>query len=1470
MISFYKNGVGAARRKGSVLVLTLLIVTLMSSATMSAAVTSYQIIGNANSYNNSMAARETALAGVSDYLNRLEDEEIVDKSMLFNFDEVSTEAVAVDEEVASYKKKPYARYYSFTPEQKLTNIGRCTKAAIISPWDTTTATYLAPANPRIFININSKIAASNYLKQISNPLTEKKADGSNLYTVGDEGFWIVKMGGPMDQADVGSTAWLSYPKEFIDKMFTGLFSNPGYLSYDLLYLPLPQNRILELDDETRVNLEKWILEGGRLWIDNTGMSALRNAPFSKDGPIGTQENENFKKYKFNWDYLDTWDSNNVKANYPMTGTENPANILKDDSWVTDNAYNFQNDGTVNWKKAQLFNTKINKDFQVRVIRPKSVKFISYPGTDYEVNDAIKAADNAKTNNKLYMRYGDLSTMQVGQKLWFYDSVPISSGYYGFSSTIKFINRSDNYLVLDNYNLCKRSKTTTGCTVVPDNNIVSSVLKKTTGLIGSYDSDFSPVYEETFYNTSGYSTFGFPANTNILKVNDVRSLTVGSAIEVLPSLAGESPFWGVVKTIPSIPDGAAWNVSIPGDIGVELKTGPLPRYGHSLVKVSDTSALLFGGYSINIYAKKDNTPNIYKKSNCTSPFSQVSPSAMNDVWKVDWNNVTGSITWTRIKADSESYYSLFDNTLDNTLPIPRAYAVAGYDSSIDRLVIASGEFIYDEYQSTTTLSDFWYLGNATNNLTANWIKGKSMADLAISTTGISNTKQEVIYHYSDNFKTRTVVTRGATSFTVDYGKHFLAVGDEIRLSSGNSRLEGKVSAISYNNSITTIGIEGGLKGQDSIPSNTIVNVLRHNDAIVNTNPDDQLINNLARYDLAGYYNSTTKEQYWGVVDDLTDTPSKYLHRFTKSPYPRTKAGGFVKDGYLYIYGGATHSAVFEGTYANRVKDLNDLWRVPVNNANPNWTKVDIKSEEIKTTPTAAKLAVLSGGAVSAMGPSGAINKDVSSITLQAGSAYGLAVGDIIRVNSSRGSNGLSPAAGGPIYKKIETINYNTNTLTLSAVAEPISKDITGQVDSITGVPLPESNTGWNVDLYSAANSGTRTISSVVNEGNYPKEATLDSLVGVALGDVVKIYNNSSALTVYSRIIGIDSSTNKITLQPAYDFGPAKRSSFAYTNYTDNSGTQGMFIFGGRMENNSYNNEVWLLKDSLGVWTWDRIYYTSNTNPIPNGRADAAISYDQTSNNLTLYGGTISLKNKLKFNGIWRLSSAATGGQDWSKKFPLRSDIINSVCPDGRSGTEAVNLGGKMFFFGGVSWPNTHKMSTTEAEANLVGSTKANSRVFTEINERTGDPNYDISWDRALALGIYGGKSTLGEPSLTLLGTAFQDILTYPTIPYINFPNVITTLFEDEYTGATNTSIALANAGGGVILLTSNNMGGGSLDKNYYDVEQNEDIAFLFNTIILYQTQNRARVTGYYGGVARSYIITYTSNREVTDISEVPAE
>ncbi|MDO8513798.1 MAG: hypothetical protein Q7S37_04825 [bacterium] len=402
------------KKQGTVLVLTLLIVTLMTAATLGAAINSYSIIGNAASYNDARVAREAALAGVSDLSKKLAGDPSFDQTMLINFDtgnQASTDS----------KKAPYIKYYSFTPEEKIKTISRCTNVAVISAWDAAAGSYVQPND--IFTTIGSAMSSSTILKDngfkdFVNPLAPIDPSTGKVYAKNKIEYWQVLMGGPLDQGNVGvtNTGGVKY---------SGLFSNPGYLKYDLLILSLPEDSLV-LDGQERTNLEDWITGnvdrvGGKLMIDaNSDLpnptEGIINPPFIGD-----------TNYQFKWGPIEKNMDPNTKA--IINDELNLSGGKRNDLWVMKNAYN-PSDNTpsnvINWEKASVVangsTQKISGDYYVRQLYKKTTPTVlTFPASElaYDVNIA-KSLDTAfmGPDTKVYLKYGQASSFGIGDRVAF--------------------------------------------------------------------------------------------------------------------------------------------------------------------------------------------------------------------------------------------------------------------------------------------------------------------------------------------------------------------------------------------------------------------------------------------------------------------------------------------------------------------------------------------------------------------------------------------------------------------------------------------------------------------------------------------------------------------------------------------------------------------------------------------------------------------------------------------------------------------------------------------------------------------------------------------------------------------------------------------------------------------------------------------------------------------------------------------
>ncbi len=421
-----KRLIEKVRHKGSVLVLTLLIVTLMASAALSAAVSSYSIIGNASSYNDADVAKQAAMAGVADLTSRLKTTSYKadPKTVLVNFDKSTGDSgKEIVNPSTNEKKAPYIKYYSFTPQEKIKTISRCTKVAVVNAYDYATSNYIGPND--IFTTLGNSMDKSNILrnngfKAFNNPLTPKNAvDGSNKYDPSDVNYWSVYMGGPLDQGTIqaNGTSWTNNKDG--NSMYQGLFSVKDYLQYDLIIMSLPDWGFLTLDDKSRENLEDWIRAGGKLMIDSMGQTlGINNGPFSDD--VDGDEDANFK---FQWDAVE---KNTTDTTKPTTGSFYSLSGMNNDTWVMKNAYNnyygeVGNPTDLQWeKKSPTVTTaqsitgayrvrELYKDYPVTTTYPPSS--VSYDG------DGSKSLDTAFIESgKLYIKYGMASQYGLGERI----------------------------------------------------------------------------------------------------------------------------------------------------------------------------------------------------------------------------------------------------------------------------------------------------------------------------------------------------------------------------------------------------------------------------------------------------------------------------------------------------------------------------------------------------------------------------------------------------------------------------------------------------------------------------------------------------------------------------------------------------------------------------------------------------------------------------------------------------------------------------------------------------------------------------------------------------------------------------------------------------------------------------------------------------------------------------------------------
>lgn len=424
------------KHKGSVLVITLLLVTLMSAAALSAAVNSYSIISNAGSYNDADVAKQAAMAGVADLTDRLKDSSYKSnpETMLINFDSGSPVTIPANKELSDVKKAPYVKYYSFTPQEKIKTISRCTKVAVVAAYDAVAAGYSYPGD--IFTTLGDSMSKSDILKKngfkaFQNPNAYINPKTGEPFTSDTVDYWTVLMGGPLDQGSLVydpifktwkfDTSGISNPDHI-----KGLFSNPDYLQYDLIVLSLPDWGMLTLDDSTRENLENWIRLGGKMMIDSVyeggGITfGIKNAPFS-DGNNTVADND--RDLNFQWDMFEKKNNTNTQTtteNFWVMGGSN------DQTWVMKNAYN-GTASSIDWQKKPTPTItsaqQISGDYRVREItKNMSPVAVTYPpsGQMYEKENFVNPniwIDKSFASNQVFLKYGNATEYAVGDRVQF--------------------------------------------------------------------------------------------------------------------------------------------------------------------------------------------------------------------------------------------------------------------------------------------------------------------------------------------------------------------------------------------------------------------------------------------------------------------------------------------------------------------------------------------------------------------------------------------------------------------------------------------------------------------------------------------------------------------------------------------------------------------------------------------------------------------------------------------------------------------------------------------------------------------------------------------------------------------------------------------------------------------------------------------------------------------------------------------
>ncbi len=1351
------------QKRGSTLLITLLIVTLMVAASVGAASISFVNLGTSIAYADAQIARDAAEGGIADVLKRLQSPEYLKNpsSLLINLDTGKNYSLAD-------KKAPNYRYYSLAYGNNIKTLGRCTKVAVVSPWDQDKGTYLTPSNSSVVWDIFSKI--NNAFKDpdrtpgnrsgilgFQHPLTPKGATGKAVYKNEEPDYWLVKMGGPLDQADPSKPAKdiLAAAKQTPNK-YLGLFSHPAYFNYDLLYLPLPASRTLRLDDTTKMYLEAWLKKGGRLWIDNSTLSGLANAPFStasgEDPKYGTSAD--MGNYKFSWDYNDITENATLKSGYNLSDTEYPW-TLRDDVWVLNDAFKQGSnvDSTPAWEKETVSGGKqsISGEYQVWHIRsaptvnnPKplsgtsiSARAVTYPGSDYE--SSLKAID--KSGNRIWLKYGSTDGLAVGDgikvvsQVWNNTDKKVVSGAVSATGWISAIGK-------DSYVECN------GCN------------------FSSFKSHFGSSIDFTNINGPG-TTLGSgdlgPGLRQDVQVDNTDRFAVGDVIKITKRAGGTGgPLWGLIKDI----DYAAKTLK------VDLHGGPTPRQGHNLIyneNPADPTFFVFGGYDLSTNSNQNNYFSIDDTNDATAPWGvNMAPQARNDVWKLFKEG--GVWKWQIIKDNmslkSSQLYS--DISGDGIGPARRAYAVGAFspgDPSTrddDRIVIATGE----TDPSSRPIGDAWMLKDVYGN-DANWEKvvnlGEIQTHICGSPAAAEKFTQQIKAHAEPNiYVTNSSLPQAGKENEVnikvrDYtpqkdGQIYgLSLGDELRITSiagDYRRLEGTLDSIknlsftpgAYPVTTATLvfrSLKGAeIKAADGLTGPGSVTVMRHKNKISqissyykgDCSKNDQVADISKGADGIAYgdtitftkYYSGIKDEYWGLVSGTNAADnSKSVSPIYKGPPVRTHAGGayFSPKDEFYVFGGRSMPTGRGG------KTLGDMWKIsqaarrdPAET--PAWLDIDNKGQPLDKTKGTYDVSVISNGSVYAVGPAKAINNiDRTEITLQAGSTKGIAIGDQLRINGSKYYQaGKWLNSGGPLFGIVTGLDGNKITF---------SQNLTGTKD------IDDNNAGWTIDLGQHRNERapkityTGKIDPTDSWDGTEQGATMtqyfNTTEGLAVGDILEISQGENNGPYYVEVDSIAdpacTGNCKIDFFSIPYASPVERQGFAasfdYVPSADpNKPTRSnLMIFGGAKANGDAMNDVWVA---------DLLPAISKGNPIkwkrwkPNGPSDGggtpkersylSTIYDAGSNKLVAYGGTKNDYMRMKFDSIWTLNNA--NGKDnngngnpatprWSRTTQQPTNTA-----DGLSGRQSA-------------WPDGRSGQATVA-ANVVGDAEPDMVMFGGIS------------------------------------------------------------------------------------------------------------------------------------------------------------
>jgi hypothetical protein len=173
------------------------------------------------------------------------------------------------------------------------------------------------------------------------------------------------------------------------------------------------------------------------------------------------------------------------------------------------------------------------------------------------------------------------------------------------------------------------------------------------------------------------------------------------------------------------------------------------------------------------------------------------------------------------------------------------------------------------------------------------------------------------------------------------------------------------------------------------------------------------------------------------------------------------------------------------------------------------------------------------------------------------------------------------------------------------------------------------------------------------------------------------------------------------------------------------------------------------------------------------------------------------------------------------------------------------------------------------------------LFSELYDRRGaseadqykiDTYFSLGMPNRLIGALHPFSSSGWAPNSAIrgsdLGEKFDEIVSFPCKP-LNQDNEYLTEASGLITSNKCNLYALTLGGigdnGGLMLLSSARVRIISEDTNLWHT------AFLANMITVFQSTNKIKVNGYYGGVSKAYLVTINPvSKTIVDISEVPAE